>query len=77
MGNEQKQPGRLDPHLDLHSEVEHPIHGSTRIYCSKSLPMTFLMRLERITTHSRLYNLFQQVQDKESSYLLTLYGFKL
>lgn len=64
MGNEQKSQGRLDPHLDLHSEVEHPIHGVTSIYSSKSLPMTFLMRLERITTNSRLYNLFQQIQDK-------------
>jgi hypothetical protein len=78
MGNESKPSMRVyEPQLDLHSEINHPIHGPIRIYSSKALPMTFLMRLDRITAHSRLYNLFQRIQDRESVCMLTLYGFKL
>lgn len=39
--------------------------------------MTFLLRLERATTHSRLFHLFQQIQDLQCPHLLCLYGFKI
>lgn len=46
MGNEAKQQVRsIDPQLDFHSEVEHRYHGPIKVFSSKALPMTFLMRL--------------------------------
>ncbi len=67
----------MEPPLDLHSEVDHPTHGCIRVYSSRALPMTFLMRVERVTTRSRLFNIYQQIQDQESPALLTLYGFRI
>lgn len=39
--------------------------------------MTFLLRLERNTVHSRLFHLFQMIQDAQSPHLITLYGFRI
>ena len=35
------------------------------------------MKLERESSQSRLYNLYQNVQDMESNALIVLYGFKI
>lgn len=79
MGNDSQPSLRLasQPPLDFHSLAQHPLHGQVSVYTCRSLPMTFLMRLDRHSAHSRLYHLFQQVQDLESAALLTLYGFHI
>jgi hypothetical protein len=76
MGNDPRPRG-LEPQLEYHSQALHPLQGAVSVYFTKALPMTFIMKLERVCRQSRLYNLFQQVQDQESPALLTLYGFKI
>jgi hypothetical protein len=66
-----------DAQLEYYSSVVHPLHGTAKVYTSKNLPMTFLLRLERTTMHSRLFHLFQQIQDEQSPYLISLYGFRI
>lgn len=63
MGNESKQKLGKDSQLDYYSTVVHPTHGTCRVYTSQNIPMTFLMKLERSTVNSRLFHLFQQIQD--------------
>jgi hypothetical protein len=77
MGNNPRPKLNSDAQLEFYSSVVHPIHGNVKVYTSKNLPMTFLLKLERTTVHSRLFHLFQQIQDLESPYLITLYGFKI
>jgi hypothetical protein len=78
MGNNNGRPKLgSDAQLEFYSSVVHPLHGPTKVYTSKNLPMTFLLKLERTTVHSRLFHLFQQIQDIQSPHLITLYGFKI
>jgi len=39
--------------------------------------MSFLMKIQRQTSQSRLFHLFQHIQDQHCQSLITLYGFKI
>jgi hypothetical protein len=77
MGNESKQKLGKDSQLDYYSTVTHPFHGACRVYTATNIPMTFLLKLVRSTVNSRLYHLFQQIQDAQSPHLIALYGFRI
>ena len=77
MGPTAHQPRKLHHQLEYYSDSRHKVFGEVPIYSSKALPMTFIMKLERLSEQSRLYNLYQNIQDLESGFLLTLFGFKI